>query len=208
MGSRGRAAALAAVLVTLGFTMSGCTGEDEPERTSGVDPAWYDAVDEAVADADGVGEVPVLSRGSCPLDTPVIAGEELDGSADVGVSTLGDSGHRLICGWSPPATDLVVTRFEDPAELDLAREEVARLGEQDNGANVQTTTAVTVGEREIFVRRTVFPTNDTHIDYAAWYLDDDGGGMVLLDVEAGDERDLIDDYDAQQAAEDLAALLS
>lgn len=205
MGSRARVVALAVALVVVA---SGCSGEDEPERTSGVDLAWYDALDEAVADADDVGAVPVLSRGSCPIDTPVIAGEELDGSTDVGVSTLGDSGHRLICGWSPPATDLVVTRFEDPAELDLARDEVARLGEQDNGANVQTTTAVTVGEREIFVRRTVFPTNDTHIDYAAWYFDDEAAGMVLLDVEAGDERDLIDDYDAQQAAEDLAALLS
>lgn len=205
MGSRGKAAVMAIALVVV---TSGCSGEDEPERRSGVDPGWFEAVDEAVADADGIGEVPVLSRGSCPFDTPVIAGEELDGSTDVGVSTLGDSGHRLICGWSPPATDLVVTRFEDPAELDLARDEVARLGEQDNGANVQTTTAVTVGEREIFVRRTVFPTNDTHIGYAAWYFDDASAGMVLLDVEAGDERDLIDDYDAQQAAEDLAALLS
>ena len=203
MGSRGRTAALAVALLVMA---SGCTGEDE--RPVGVDPEWYDAVDEAVADADQVGEMPVLSRGSCPVDTPVVAGEELDGSTDVGVSTLGDSGHRLICRWSPPATDLVVTRFEDAAELELARAEVGEVGEVDNGANVETTTAITVGEREIFVRRTVYPTNDTHVDYAAWYLDDENAGMVLLDVEAGDERDLIDSYDDQQAAEDLAALLS
>ena len=208
MGFRGRSAVLAGALLVVLCGCSGDGGDEQPSRSTGVDPGWYDALEEAVADAGQVSGMPVLSRGPCPIDTPVVAGEELDDTPDVGVSTLGDSGHRLICSWSPPATDLVVSRFEDPAELELAREEVGTVGEEDNGANRQRTSAITVGEREIYVRRTVYPTNDTHIDYAAWYLDDENLGMVLLDVEAGDERDLVQSYDTQQAAEDLAALLS
>lgn len=204
MVNRGTATLVACAALVL----AGCSGEDEPELSEGVDAGWYDAVDEAVEDADDVGEIPVLARGECPIDTPEIAGEELDDQPDVGVSTLGDSGHRLICSWSPPATNLVVSRFDDPAELELARAEVGEVGEQDNGANVQVTEAITVGERDFFVRRTVYPTNDTHIDYDVWYLDDDEAGMVLLEVEAGDDRDLISTYDTQQAAEDLADLLS
>ncbi|PUA81925.1 hypothetical protein C7S10_07725 [Nocardioides currus] len=188
--------------------LSGCSGDNpEPERSTGVDPEWYDALDAAVEDAGEVGDIPTLRSDDCPLDTPAVAGEELDGDTDVGVSTLGDSGHRLVCRWSPPATDLVLTRFDDPAELELARDEVGEPGEQDNGDNVETTETITVGDRDLVVRRTVYPTNDSHIDYAAWYFDDESAGLVLLDVETTETRGLIESYDAQQAAEDLAALL-
>ncbi len=207
LGDALRLAVAAGLLV-----LAGCSGDDEPERTTGVDPEWYDALDRAVADAEEdrgeLGEMPVLTRAECPLDTPEIAGEEIDDDPDMGVSSLGESGHRLICQWSPPATDLIVTRFEDPAELELARQAVSVLGTDDNGANVQETEAITVGERDFFVRRTTFPTNDSHVDYAVWYLDDADDAMVLLEVEASDTRDLIESYDTQQAAEDLAALLS
>ena len=205
MTTRGSAALLAAAVM---LSVSGCGG-DEPVRATGVDPDWYVELDRAVEDADGVGTIPVLSQGSCPLEDPVIAGTDLDeDTPDVGVSTLGDSGHRLICRWSPPATALIVTRFDDPAELELARDSLSELGEQDNGENVELTEMITVGEREFFVRRTVFPTNDSHIDYSVWFLDDEEQGMVLLDVEAGDTDDLIETYDSQQAAEDMADLLS
>ncbi|WP_322921302.1 hypothetical protein [Nocardioides renjunii] len=210
MTTRARAALLApALTVTLAFTLAACSDEPAPVRETGVDPEWYAELDRAVEDADQVGDVPVLSSGSCPIDTPEVAGHDLDeDSPDVGVSTLGDSGHRLICSWSPPATDLVVARFDDPAELELAREDVSRVGEVDNGQNVQVTEAITVGRREFFVRRTTFPTNDSHIDYAVWFLDEDEQGLVLLDVETTDTHDLIETYDAQQAAQDLADLLS
>ena len=207
----------AGVLAPALVMLAGCTGEDPdkdsgrvsggPALATGVDPAWYAAVEQEVADADQVGAIPVLSRGECPLPTPRIAGEELDDDPDVGVSTLGDSGERLVCRWSPPSTDVVVTRFDDPAELELARAEVSEVGEVDNGDNVRVTEAITLGERELFVRRTTYPTNDTHISYSAWYLDDEKSGLVLLDVDAGETRDLIETYDSQQAAEDLAALL-
>lgn len=211
MTTRGSAALLAAaVMLSVSVSVSGCGGDDdEPVRATGVDPDWYVELDRAVEDADDVGTIPVLSQGSCPLEAPVIAGTDLDeDTPDVGVSTLGESGHRLICRWSPPATALIVTRFDDPAELELARDSLSELGEQDNGDNVQVTEMITVGEREFFVRRTVFPTNDSHIDYSVWFLDEEEQGMVLLDVEAGDTDDLIETYDAQQAAEDMAALLS
>ena len=209
MTNRGRAIVLA-LLTTVLLTTGGCGGgdDDSPARTTGVDPAWYDELEAAVDDAGEIGEIPTLESGDCPLDTPSIAGEELEDDPDVGVSTLGDSGHRLICRWSPPATDLVVTRFDDDAELELAQSEVSQEGEVDNGDNVQSTEVITVGQRELVVRRTEFPTNDSHIDYAVWYFDPDGSGMVLLDVEASDERDLIETYDAQQAADDMDALLS
>lgn len=198
----------ALVAGALALVLSGCSGDDEPARTTGVDPEWYSALEEAVADAGEIGEVPTLKKDDCPLgDPPVVAGEEVEEGAYVGVSTLGDSGHRLICQWSPPATDLIVSRFDEAGELELARDEVSTVGEQDNGANVQVTEAITVGERDFFVRRTVFPTNDSHIDYAVWHFDDDNAAMVLLEVETTDTRDLITSYDAQQAAEDLAALL-
>lgn len=193
--------------------LGGCSDDSadddaDPGRTTGVDTEWYDELDAAVAGAGEVGSVPVLERGDCPIDTPEVDGEELDDSPDVGVSSVGESGHRLICSWSPPATDLVVTQFEDAAELELARDEIGQVGTQDNGANVQVTEAITVGERDFYVRQTTFPTNDAHVDYDAWYLDDDNTGFVLLSVEAADERNLIETYDAQQAAQDLADLLS
>ena len=209
MTTRGSAALLAVVVMFTGSACSGGEDEGEPARATGVDPDWYAELDKAVEEAGPVGEIPTLSRGECPLETPVIAGNDLDeDSPDVGVSALGDSGHRLVCRWSPPATDLVVSRFEDPAELELTRESVGQLGEQDNGDNVRFTEKITVGEREFFVRRTVFPTNDAHIDYSVWFLDEDELGVVLLDIETTDTDDLIETYDAQQAAEDMAALLS
>ena len=57
------------------------------------------------------------------------------------------------------------------------------------------------------VVRKSFPTNDSHIDYGVTYLDTAGMGLVRLDVETTDDRGLIDSYTAQQAAQDLAALL-
>ena len=103
-------------------------------------------LDAAVEEAGAVGEIPTLSAGDCPIDTPEIAGEEPEDDApDVGVSTLGESGHRLICSWSGPSADLVVGRFEDPAELDRARDDVGEDGEQDNGDNVEVTETITVG---------------------------------------------------------------
>ena len=100
--------------------------------------------------------------------------------------------------------DLVVARFTDAAEF--ATVDAARRAQQEPG-NEQTDSEIVVGDRTFVVIRTVFPTNDSHIDYAVTYLDEAEQGLVRLDIETTDTRDLIDTYDARRAAEDLAALL-
>ncbi len=72
--------------------------------------------------------------------------------------------------------------------------------------NVQTEQTLTAGAREILVKKTVYPTNDSHIDYAAYYFDDANLCTALLEVESTDTRGLIESYDEQQAADDLAAI--
>ena len=81
------------------------------------------------------------------------------------------------------------------------------MGEQDLGVTVQTTEEITVDEHEFIVRRAVFPTDDSHIDYSVWFFDEARPGMVILDVATTKDRGLIKSYTSQQAAEDLAALL-
>ena len=189
------------------LALVGCSGDEEPPTKSGIAAEWFDALDTAVEQAGQVGPIPKLEQGECPIGPPQIAGVAADGESVVGVSAADSSKRRLICQWSGPVTELVVERFEDLSDLESARQEVSVTGEQDLGVTVQSTETITVGEREFVVRRAVYPSDDSHIDYSVWFFDEEGSGMAILDVETTQARQLITTYTAQQAAEDLEQLL-
>ncbi|HXH77136.1 hypothetical protein [Nocardioides sp.] len=193
-------------LAALVLTLVGCSEGQEPETATAIDPEWYDALDSAVEAGGGVGPIPKLERGECPLGTPEIAGEEVGGEARVGAAAVDGSRRRLVCEWPQPETELVVVRFEDPTALESAREEVAVVGERDLGVSVQTTEEITVDGHDLVVRRTVETENAERTSYYVSFFDDDGLGMATLDV-AGPVGELPEGYTSQQAAEDLAALL-
>lgn len=194
------------VLGALVLGLAGCSDGQEAETATAIDPGWYDALDSAVEAEGGVGPIPKLERGDCPLGVPEIAGEAVGGDALVGASAVEGSRRRLVCQWPQPETELVVVRFEDATALESAREEVAVIGERDLGVSVQTTEEVTVDGHDFVVRRTVEPANADRTHYYVSFFDDEGLGMVTLDV-AGAPGDLAEGYTSQQAAEDLAALL-
>ena len=211
-------AALALTVAVLTGWLTGCTtsaagtstSSDSATATgSGVPREWYAALGENVAaaeQADEFGGIPVIyPEERCDItDSVSIAGEDTEREAGSGVSTVGTSGSRYVCQFSGPSVDLVVARFTDAAEF--ATVDAARRAQQEAG-NEQSDFEIIVGDRTFVVIRTVFPTNDSHIDYAVTYLDEAEQGLVRLDIEATDTRDLIDTYDARRAAEDLAAVL-
>jgi nitrous oxide reductase accessory protein NosL len=190
---------LLTAVVAVVFTLTGCGGQQaqDAETSAGTQPdagtspaggsvgipaGWYDVLDTQVAAAGpDVSDVPVISMGgTCELvDQLSIAGEAVN-SHGSGVSTLGESGDRYVCEFTGPSTDLVLVHFEDPSELAAAREAVHA---HEVPENEQTEQTFTVGGREVLVVRTSYPTNDTHIDYAATYVDEEHAGLVLLDVE-------------------------
>jgi hypothetical protein len=209
---------LVAPALFAGLLLAGCTstepGQAQPPASSaggsaGVPAAWYEALDERFADAekDGpVGEVPtIVMDAECDLtDSVGIAGEPTERQSGSGVRTLGASGHSLVCTFSGPSVDLSINRFSDASELPAV--DAGRRATTESG-NEQIEQEIVLGSRTFVVVRKSFPTNDSHIDYGVTYLDTAGMGLVRLDVETTDDRGLIDSYTAQQAAQDLAALL-
>lgn len=148
-----------------------------------------------------VSVVPLLV--AITLTLTACAGEAVE-TFGTGASTLGAAGTRYFCSFTDPSVDLIVVQMDDDASYAELQQSAKAYSE---AGNEQTDTMVTIGEREILVKKTVYPTNDTHIDYTATYFDADNLGTVILEVEAGETRGLIDSYDEQQAAEDLAAIL-
>ena len=175
-------------------------------RTNEVPDNWYQVTKDELAGApDPTSEIPTIDLDApCELvDTIDIAGEPAE-PFGAGASALDGTGSRYVCQFSEPSSDLVVVQAGDDSSFAALRENAKAFAET---GNEQTDTTITVGERDILVKKTVYPTNDSHVDYAATYSDDDNLGLVLLDVETSDTRGLIDSYDEQQAAEDLAAIL-
>ncbi len=207
-----RTTAGSAVVTALAGAVSitGC-GAAEPVRPAGdgMPKGWYAAVEQSYAAAEKVAPVTSVPRLSmtagCDITTSVeIAGRSTDQQFGSGVSTLGRSGKRYICEFDDPSITLVVATFV--ARSDLA-EAAAAGGAYSEAGNEQTAATFTIGRRKIEVVKTSYPTNRTHVDYRASYLDVAHQGLVRLNVEATNEGGLLTGYSRRQAAQDLAALL-
>ncbi|MGI8577619.1 MAG: hypothetical protein ACR2KG_06800 [Nocardioidaceae bacterium] len=93
------------------------------------------------------------------------------------MSTLGATGKRYLCEFDDPSITLVVATFTDRSELtgvDAAR------GAHSEAGNKQSAATYTIGKRKIMVVKTSYPTNRTHVDYGASYVDPAHRGMVRL----------------------------
>ena len=190
--------------------LAGCGGsKDEKPAGDGVPKSWYAALDKNYAAAEKdhtVGSVPELSMDDgCDIAKGVeIKGKNTEGEFGSGVSTLGSSGKRYVCSFEHPSVDLVLATFTDKTEYDGL--DKARRAQTEAG-NEQSEDTFTIGKREIVVVKRSYPTNATHIDYGASYLDPKHRAIVRLDIETTDTRGLITSYSSRQAAKDLAALL-
>ncbi len=209
MSSRGTTR-LAVLLLCVG-SLAGCGGggKDQKPAGEGVPRSWYAALDRnyAAAEKDGpVGSVPELKMDDgCDITKAVeIKGKDTGSEFGSGVSSLGSSGRRYVCSFNDPSASLVLATFKDKAEY--AGVDEARRAQTVAG-NEESEDTFTIGKREIVVVKRSYPTNATHIDYGASYLDPTHRAIVRLDVETSDTRGLITSYSSRQAAKDLAALL-
>jgi hypothetical protein len=190
------AVGLSAILI------SGCSSgaSSKPAKPGEVIPAaWYATVDAQFKKADGPSRIPTIDLDAkCALDATVrVSGKGPDGFGS-GASSVGDTGKRYQCEFSHPSSGLVVAKFTAEADYN----EVAdSLKARSQLGNKQTEETFTLAGRTIRVVRTVYPTNDTHIDYEASVVDPANKGYALLSVEASD--DLKSSYTSKQAAEDF-----
>jgi hypothetical protein len=148
-------------------------------------------------------DVPELdSDASCPLEVSMrIAGAEVE-QFGAGVSTIGDTGHRVVCEGTDPSITLSVGHLTSGPELTELQD---NAGPQQEAGNEQTGSTETVGNRRFTVVRTTYPTNDSHIDYTVTLTDPAELAYAVLQVETTD--DARETYSSNQAARDLAAML-
>ena len=178
-----------------------------PEPTSGsgdvIPAAWYATVAEQFEKAGDPSSTPTIDLDAdCAFDATVrIAGKGPRGFG-AGASSVGETGRRYQCNFTDPSSYLIVGTFTEDADfVDVADSLMAVM----QAGNEQTEETFTVAGRSIRVVKTVYPTNSTHIDYAASVVDPANKAYALFTVET--TRDLKSTYTSRQAAEDFTAVL-
>lgn len=180
------------------------SGAGTPSGTSGLPAALVERTDKAYRDAGSpTDEVPTLDpEDECPLHVDTQVAGKKNESDGAGVSTIGSSGHRVVCEGTEPSTTFSVGHFTSAGELS---ELESSSGAQTEAGNQQTGSTETVGNRTFTVVRTSYPTNDSHIDYTVTITDRGQLAYAVLQVETTDEARQT--YNSAQAARDLAAML-
>lgn len=214
-GLRATGLALAAVLALTACSGDagdeGSTGDDETATsadglTTGIPETWAAAID------DGKERYPEIgSQGQgdfewdCPFtDTVHVDGETMDSTMTT-FWKLGDDTFEVECGFYPPtpASLLFAQAGDDSAFAEL----VESTDAFEQSGNEQVHDEITVGDREYVVVTWTYPTNPAAgTRFVACYLDEETLSRACLDVADSDERSA--DYDAEQAAEDLSAVLT
>lgn len=142
----------------------------------------------------------------CPLEESIVVdGEELDNVVTTAFAQPSEGIYLVQCDfYEPLAVSLDYAEAVDGEAYDHL---VEGTGAYEQQGNVQTETAVQVGEREFVVVRWEYPTNEAAgIRYVAHYLDETTRSRVSLDVADSEERSI--EYDEATAAGDLAAILT
>jgi hypothetical protein len=187
------------------LVISSCSSSSsKPAKTGEAIPtAWYDTIDQQFAKAGDPSRVPTIDLDAeCALDaTARVAGNEPK-AFGAGASSVGDTGKRYQCDFTDPSASLIVGKLTTDADFSDVTDS---LKADSQPGNQQTEQTFTLAGRSVRVVRTVYPTNASHIDYAASVVDPANKGYALLNIETTD--DLRSTYTSKRAAEDFNRIL-
>jgi hypothetical protein len=188
-------------------TSSSSAEEEGSGPATGIPAGYEDAI------ADGQERYPDLGSAGqgdmsweCPLTDAVEAdGRTMDEQLLTSFAELDDGVYEIECQFFPPTpVSLRFARADDEAGFEVLEEGTHAF--EQNG-NEQEEDELTVGERTFTVVTWTYPTNpEAGTKYVACYLDEAMSARACLDVADSDERS--EDYDAEQAADELNGILS
>lgn len=203
--ARRRAATAAGFVLATLLTATACSSNAQEPLTVGIPDTWPAAIDDGKERYPELGSMGMGdARWNCPFtDTIEVDGKTMD-DGDTIFWKLGDGTYEVECTFFPPTpASLKFAQAEDATAFAALTTSTAASEANSN----ESQDAVTIGERDYILITTAYPTNPATGDsFVACYLDETTLSRACLDVSHSDERS--EDYDAQQAAEDLAAILT
>lgn len=186
---------------------AGPAGSDETTGSTGtgIPESYLAGIEDGLERYPDIGS---MGMGDISWDCPLTAEIEVDGRSQETLSTtfwkIDDGVHEVACDFYPPVpADLRFALAEDDAAYARL---VESTGAVQQSGNEQVESAVTIGGRDLVLVTWEYPTNPaagTKVD--ACYLDEELLARACLDVHDADERS--EGYDAEQAAQDLVAIL-